>query len=588
MLAAPNTQPLVQISSMRSFDEHFSEDAIIWELCRARIQLAATRHDAAFFHNIARSATPAHKVQPKGWGAVPLDIFPSRRQWHRFRPKHRKASQGSDTNCRSLYRATKELRKTSPKAVWAVKLQETVDRVRNRVLSVKPFHFRPPTIIAELKEPGGHLYRPLTVYPLEDKIIEGLTARYLRTSLDHLLLESCLAFRCRTVGRPPPATHDALASILEVRSRHPNATLYVAECDIKGFYDCVAHAVAKRALRNLMAEARPAVQIQVRAIEIFEAYLQSYTFLRSVRGKAQGELRERDPAGEFKWPEADIQKLHGGKTLASIGVPQGGALSCFIANAVLHEADRRIARIQQKAASELLYLRYVDDMILISPDRKICAQAFSVYNQALEELLLPAPPAKRILKYSRCFWDVKSKSQYAWSKSNIPWIQFVGYQIRYDGVVRIRSKSMRKHIAAITKLTDRLLFALRNAHKKQGIRRSDREILHRFRQRLISMSVGRVRLGKINHGPMPMSWAAGFRGLHGRSIFRNRLKTLDCHRERQIMRVARLVRGMKLPAPSKNRKTTVDAHRYYGKPFSYCAQFSFGKRQPSVPLTKSG
>jgi hypothetical protein len=241
--------PSHRISGLRAFDRHFSDEAIIWELCRARIQLAATRHDAAFFHNIARSATPAHNIQPPGWGTIPVDIFPPRRRWHRFRPKRCEGSQASDTNCRTLYQAVIGLRVTSPKAKWAVKLQEIVDAIRSRVLSARPFHFRPPTIIAVAKEPGGHSYRPLAVYPLEDKIIEGLTARYLRTNLDHLLLGSCLAFRCGTVREPPPTTHNALASILEMRSRYPNATLYVAECDIKGFYDCVAHATAKRALR---------------------------------------------------------------------------------------------------------------------------------------------------------------------------------------------------------------------------------------------------------------------------------------------------------------------------------------------------
>jgi hypothetical protein len=557
---------------MRAFGEHFSEEAIVWELCRARIQLAATRHDLAFFHNIARSATPAHDMGPPGWGDIPVEIFPARRQWHRFRAKRRNGSQGSDTSCRALCRAVMELRRTCPTAEWAVKLQEVVDAIRSRVLSSRPFHFRPPTIIAEPKEPGGHLYRPLAVYPLEDKIIEGLTARYLRTNLDHLLVDSCLAFRCGTARKPPPTTHDALTSILEMRSRYPNTTLYVAECDIKGFYDCVAHATAKRALRNLKAEARPGFRMHRRAIEIFEAYLQSYTFLRTVRGKVQRELKKRDPVGEFKWPEADIQKLHGSEALVSIGVPQGGALSCFIANAVLHEADKRIELIQRETSGKLLYLRYVDDMILISPDRQICAQAFSTYNRALEELLLPAHPPKRVLKYSGGFWDVKSKSRYPWSKADIPWIQFVGYQIRYDGVVRIRSKSLQKHITAVTKLTDRLLSTLHHAAKRKSIRRSANEILHRFRQRLISMSVGRVRLGIPHKGPMPMSWAAGFRGLHGRSVLRNRLKALDYHRERQIMRVARLLRTMKLPPPAKKRKS-ISAHKYYGRPFSYWAQF---------------
>jgi hypothetical protein len=116
-------------------------------------------------------------------------------------------------------------------------------------------------------------------------------------------------------------------------------------------------------------------------------YLQSYSFLLTVRGTAQKQLQKHDPQGVFKWHEADLQKLYGRRALPPIGVPQGGALSCLIANAVLHEADKVVARLQEEAKSELLYLRYCDDMILISPDRKVCTAAFAAYRNVLETLL---------------------------------------------------------------------------------------------------------------------------------------------------------------------------------------------------------
>src|SRR5205085_4021107 len=107
--------------------------------------------------------------------------------------------------------------------------------------------------------------------------------------------------------------------------------------------------------------------------------------------------------------------------------------------------DKAITAIQEKNEGKLLYLRYCDDMILISPDRAVCVAAFAAYRRALERLLLPAHPPESVLKYSRAFWEGKSKHPYRWSQSGAPWVQFVGYQVRYDGVVRIRQKSIRKH-----------------------------------------------------------------------------------------------------------------------------------------------
>ncbi len=201
------TSPTISgVPQMPLFAEYFSEENLIYELCRARVKLAGKRHDAAFLHNMARTARPPHEVPPPDWGAIPLDIFPGRREWHRFRTKQRGNTPAVEVNHRALYKAVTALRQRTPQPPWASKLDQIVKRIRNRVLSTRPFYFAPPSIIALPKEPGGHLYRPLATYTLENKIIEGLTARYLRTLLDKALLPSCMAFRCRKKHQPPPST----------------------------------------------------------------------------------------------------------------------------------------------------------------------------------------------------------------------------------------------------------------------------------------------------------------------------------------------------------------------------------------------
>jgi hypothetical protein len=180
------------------------------------------------------------------------------------------------------------------------------------------------------KEAAGHLYRPLATYTLEEKIIEGLTARYLRTLLEKALLPSCIAFRCRKKHQPPPSTDDALAAILMVRTRSLGEPLYVAECDIKGFFDCVGHRIARQSLDDLIQDAirlDPNLYVDPRAQEIFDAYLQSYSFVNNVRGTAQRRLRKEDPNGTFKWHEKDLQRLYQSTALPPIGVPHGGAMT---------------------------------------------------------------------------------------------------------------------------------------------------------------------------------------------------------------------------------------------------------------------
>jgi hypothetical protein len=65
------------------FHEYFSEEAIIHELCRARIKHAAKRHDAQFFNNIDVQSARPDILEPRDWGNIPSDIFPPRRGWHR-------------------------------------------------------------------------------------------------------------------------------------------------------------------------------------------------------------------------------------------------------------------------------------------------------------------------------------------------------------------------------------------------------------------------------------------------------------------------------------------------------------------------
>jgi hypothetical protein len=556
------------------FQNYFSEEAIIRELCRARIKHAAKRHDAQFFHNIDRQSTRPDHLAPDDWGNVPDEIFPPRRTWHHYRPKRRGTRAPFATNVETLLRATLALRKSKPNELWAQNLDCAIKEIQLRVLSKTQFQFAQPRIVPIRKDQTSNNYRPLTTFSLPDKIIECLTARYFRSALDGSLLTSCLAFRARHEGKRPPTTHDAIRIIDRVRRE--SKALYVAECDIQGFFDCVSHNIARDALTRLIVDAKLEGVIHTRALEIFEAYLGCYSFLSSVQnGKEMLDLRKRHPAAHCKWPEDELRKLHKGNQLQDIGVPQGGALSCFIANAVLHDADKALARLERRSGVKITYLRYCDDMILLAPTKVACQTAFDTYARTVRQILLPIHAPKDVTAYDDSLFAGKSNNPYPWraptKARHVPWIQFVGYQLRYDGLLRVRRKSIDKHVQRITDVTNSLLSVLDKGASRGGLRRTATQIYYRFHQKLISMSVGRIRRNKKSKGPMPMCWAAGFRGLTGRRFVTTNIQYLDRHRERQLRRVARRLEQLNLPKATA--KSEVDALPYYGYPFSYIAQF---------------
>jgi hypothetical protein len=469
-----------------------------------------------------------------------------------------------------------------PTALWVKNLNKVIANIRERALIKKKFAFSKPEVFPAEKNPTKHEYRPLVLFQLEDKVIDCLTARYLRESLDDLFDDASLAFRCRHGKKGPPTIHDALAKILRTIKLPQKRKLFIAECDIKGFFDCVSHKLVLDAYKELVSIAgrnNPLFSIDKRATRILTAYLHAYSFSRDISGStvAAKQLKTLDPKGWYKWPKDDLKALYGSRKLKKIGIPQGGALSCLIANMVLNRADQAVLAPRAKR-EKLVYLRYCDDMILIGRSEDSCRLAFNRYTRALKRLLLPVHSPETVKAYStqeskRAHWGHKSNKPYQWNaaaRGGIPWIQFVGYQVRFDGLVRVRPKSLKKEFAKLSKASSELLRTI-GPSSISMVRKNRQQIRHRFRTKLISMAVGRRNLGPPVLGPLPMCWAHGFRGLLGKNFVSHPLKSLDRHRERQVIRIDRVLSGLTLPKTALKDRS--GALRFYGSPFSYRGQF---------------
>ena len=533
-------------------------------------------------------------------------MFPPRRKWAKFRPKRRKSGQDSQRlNKAALTRAVKFLMVRESNLPWVQKLKSKAFSIHSRVLGELPFSFQSPLVLAVEKDPKMHTFRPLAIYNLEDKIIECLVARYLRESLDFLFLPSALAFRTRRENQAQPVTtHTALERIMRINAKY--SKLFVAEADIRAFFDCVCHSRVKELFADLTKEAtraRPSWKIEQRSVDILDAYLASYSFKNQVLGQGLSDLMKKNQKATFPWPDEALQNLHEKCDLSGIGVPQGGALSCFIANLVLHKADKDIENLRKKRKQALCYMRYCDDMIILSPTRATCQAALAVYKTSLAAQKLPLHEPEDTIEYKgkgrRSFWTKKSKNTYRWGHSSmgIPWVQFVGYQVRHDGLVRVRPKSLKKHLTKLTTATNEMLNvinprSIRNegcAVYASGIRKNARGIQHRFRMKLLSLAVGRRILGQkmpeTSDEIMPMCWAKGFRGLRQFPHIRAHLKLLDRHRERQLRRIVGRLRHFPKPVSTAADETLPRRRtRYYGSPFSYHGQF--GETGPTVNQSK--
>jgi len=198
----------------------------------------------------------------------------------------------------------------------------------------------------------------------------------------------------------------------------------------------------------------------LRAALVLRAFLNSYSFNKLGRREAEERALKRKRTGfgvAVPWPANELKALGVDVENEDIGIPQGGALSCFLANVVLDKADRSVQRVIEEAGANdsALYLRYCDDIICLSTSPAICQRMMDAYSAAVQSLGLPIHAAQSFAGAYRgenrsTFWNSKSKAPYLWSaphsNGRVPWCSFVGYQIRHDGALRVRPKSIKKEV----------------------------------------------------------------------------------------------------------------------------------------------
>jgi hypothetical protein len=568
------------MKNLLNIEEYFSDKEIIKVLCKKRSLTAKKSHDNHFLRNISKDAKSPHKVIHNKI----YQYFPPRSKWIRLNKEERsiRNTNAIEVNAiqleRTIWRERKKIVNSGiPIPGWLKNLNELIIDIQQSALQIdSKYIISKPITKPVLKDKIKKEYRPISSFNIKDLILIGQVSKYLTNCFDPLFLDCSYAFRSRRFGKKILNHHEAIRDILKY-NQNRKESIYVSECDIKKFYDCVNHSIIKKRFAEFVVKANSHLRLYIdhRAISLFLSYLDCFSFNNDIHKNEVTLLNQIGiKEGHIPWvTDSELIEVGSNPETDRIGVPQGGALSCLIANLILDSVDRKIFLLKD---DDIFYARFCDDMVLMHPQKYVCENVFQVYQKALEEVKLISHPSISIEKYSREFWNekLKSKSTYKWDKfedgpdsekSNVPWLSFVGYQVRYDNLLRIRKKSIEKELKKQVNETDEIINVI-NRRKRSTINK--KAIVFRLQQRLISMAVGRIQ---ADNKSSKMCWSAGFNVVRENKYIKSQFSKLDKNRERQIYRMIRFINKIDTPFSVSRKK--VKQLKHYGPKYSYYNQF---------------
>jgi reverse transcriptase-like protein len=557
--------------SAKSLDKYFSDTAIVRILCDKRLQSTTTNRHEQFMAGLTCSR-PRH---------VPVELdrlLPPRRQWPRLGRVQRASKYSDPLRARAELLARyvlKTLRSKKAGGVWVRRLRAFIADIRDTALKwSSDMRLTPRQTIGIPKvRPGSkQKYRLVSIYGLREAVLSSGFAAFLRGRLEPHLGKECLAYRAATRGSPPITHHDAIARIRDYAAAQGPTTLWVAECDLQGFFDNLKHSTVRKSIKTIL---RSDSADDRRARAFVESFLTGYSFAKGY-DEALGRLLS-----------IGVSKPDFGRGIqpgdSHTGVAQGSAISCILANVVLFRADREALRADPLHAG--LFLRYSDDTIFIAPSRQQCASMLGAYLRAVRGIGLPAHKPTDVPPYGTAFWRGKSKRPYKWSmdgrRFSVPWVAFVGYHVRRDLMIRARPSSITKELNKQLDVTDHVVSRLvKAAARKKGrfIIRSVAAIRFRAMQHMVAFSVGRPQYRRPAPVPDTLCWARGFKMLKGSQAARFGLARLDRGRQRALERLVGRVHGLIKSKALVEGKFNVRSKNPFklrrpGRPFSYFRQF---------------
>ena len=539
--------PLLLHLPFLMIEDIFSFMSIVKVLALFRAKEANLRHrDCFYWQRFKGERNPCEKL----FSDVSA-YLPPRRDWSRPKKKQRHSSHRPTVEILrdSIYRKVQGVYHSGRlgEYEWGRKLAILVKQIQDQVASGE-VRFSRPELMLRLKAVSMGCrpkYRCISAYRnLTDRVILTIANKYLTTKFDPVLSKNTYAFR---IGKSNPVAH-TVGRIINYR-QGTDALLYVAEYDIIKFFDTIGHNVVLNAFEAKCKE----VAIDDRVRSIVKSFLKSYCIKDVLQSTCWRELAKHE----------DWNYLASLPNVTEIGLPQGGALSGLLANIVLDLADKAVDGL---GFQDLLYIRYCDDIIIISKDEERCRSAVQAFSKAVEQLCLCMYPAGSHVTYGRDYYSTKSKGLFRWGHRStvegvIPWVSFLGYSIRYDGAARLRKETFVAHVKSIKEECNTFLTKV-NAHGFRSLR-GRVDVVKSFLFRLISKGTGRITIEPIKG--LGRCWLSAFRFLGNSDVGLRQIRKLDYVRTSEINRLLRKL-GMRYGDVSEEDDQPAF---YFGKPFSY-------------------
>ncbi|MEW8029910.1 MAG: reverse transcriptase domain-containing protein [Candidatus Thiodiazotropha sp.] len=294
---------------------------------------------------------------------------------------------------------------TTRKAIneFAVNSYKHIDRIYRQLLK-RRFEFLPSEGILQQK-PGKSSKRPIVKSPIENRIVQR---SILNTLQSHPSLKKYFITETSFGGIKNRSVSDALRRAYE--TIQTGAEYYILS-DIEAFFTKIP---------------KPTV------ISIIQSITTDIEFLDLFEKAITVELSNMEQLGT----DTDAFPIY------DIGVAQGSCLSPLLGNILLYEFDKEMNK------GDITCLRYIDDFIILAPDRKAINAAFKRANKLLNKYDLTAYNPK----------DNKDKSELGPSKSGF---SFLGCDIR-PGMIRPNKNSQKRLLTNLDKVFTKSLNLMRN------------------------------------------------------------------------------------------------------------------------------
>lgn len=226
--------------------------------------------------------------------------------------------------------------------------------------------------------------RTVAAAPFRDRVVHHAIVRVIQPLFEARFISD--SFACR----PGKGTHRAMRRALFFARKYP----FALKCDIQKYFPSIDHGILMAKLYRVIGDER--------LLKVIEGILASHVDY----------VRKEWPVGGDLFDVIDH----------SVGLPIGNLTSQFFANVYLDALDQFVKHELRIKG----YVRYVDDFLLFSESRCDLRRCGEEIRKFLDSLKLRIHPDKYRLTPTGLGMD------------------FVGFVVRSDGRVRVRSSSAKR------------------------------------------------------------------------------------------------------------------------------------------------